>query len=482
MRNRNLWLGLALSIACCGSFTACAQAEQERSRYEIVAEYMRDGALTGTVKLDFFNCTENAIEVLKFNLYANAYRENALYSPISTALQDEAYYAGKSYGETVITSVLGVKSWEVGGADENILYAYLETPVYPDERRVVDIGFSTRLAKVDHRAGITKNAVNLGGCFPTLCGVQNGAFYESVAYAEGNPYFSDCADYTVSLTVPKDYAVASSGTETDEKTLESKKRHTVSATNARDFAIVLSENFGVKTEKAGKTEIAYYYFDEKNADCAVKLAKEAVEYYSSVFGEYPFETLSLAQTGLVEPSAEYPALCMLKSSLDGEELSRVIAQAVAHQWWYAAVGCNPFENAWQDEALAEYSAALFFEKHGDYGLNKQTLVKGALGRYKSYLDTYQKTLGWADTRMTRSLGEYLNAYEYESVAVDKGVVMLDTLSKSVGEKKFLAALRKYYNDNKYETATPAHLSGAFERIGLDVNGFFEGYLSGKGTF
>jgi hypothetical protein len=60
--------------------------------------------------------------------------------------------------------------------------------------------------------------------------------------------------------------------------------------------------------------------------------------------------------------------------------------------------------------------------------------------------------------------------------------MFSELEKAVGNKRLLAALRKYYAENLYGSATPAHLVGAFERNGLGVAGFLEGYWAGKGTF
>ena len=41
------------------------------------------------------------------------------------------------------------------------------------------------------------------------------------------------------------------------------------------------------------------------------------------------------------------------------------------------------------------------------------------------------------------------------------------------------ALKKYYVENKYGVASAGDLIGAFERVGVDATGFFEGFLNGK---
>ena len=81
------WLCAVLALICfggCFAFSSCQKTTKVASRYEITAEYMPENeTLTGTVKINFENCTDNELSVLKFQLYPNAYREDALFSPVS---------------------------------------------------------------------------------------------------------------------------------------------------------------------------------------------------------------------------------------------------------------------------------------------------------------------------------------------------------------------------------------------------------------
>ena len=149
-------------LFCAFAFVGCKKEKKVATVYEITAEYSpENGTLAGASKVTFQNCTDNALSVLKFQLYPNAYREDALYKPVSKTCAPSAYYAGESYGEMVVSSVNGAKSWEVMGEDENILYAYLERELYPDDKVVLDVAFLIKLAKVNHRTGITRKTVNL---------------------------------------------------------------------------------------------------------------------------------------------------------------------------------------------------------------------------------------------------------------------------------------------------------------------------------
>ena len=475
---------IVFSIALLLGFgTACNGCEKEKSissRYEICVEYVpENGTLTGTEKLTFENTTESELSVLKFQLYPNAYRKEALYKPVAMGVQGEAYYAGESYGEMVISSVNGAKNWEIAGEDENILYAYLERSLFPGDKVVLDIGFTVRFAKVNHRTGITEKTVNLGNFFPILCGFKNGGFYEVAYYNEGDPFYSECADYKVTIRTPKEYAVASSGGLVLERTLESKTERVFALNSARDFAIVLSKEFSLlQTDVNGKT-LTYYYYDDAFAQKNLDTAKEAFAYFEKTFGEYPYETYALVQTGFCLGGMEYPALVMISDNLQEADMARVIVHETAHQWWQCVVGSDQIENAWQDEGLAEYSTLLFFEEYEKYGVKRESVVGEALKEYRSYYDVYGSVLGRTDTAMKRHLKEFVNDYEYKCLAYDKAVVMFDTLRKSVGDKKFLSSLRRYYKENAFALVDEGALMGAFEKTGLDVKGFFDSFLYGK---
>ena len=472
------FVSLILLIACtlgiCYGFSGCKKEENVGSRYEITAEYLPEsGTLAGTTKLTFENLGDNEISVLKFQLYPNAYRKDALYKPVSKAYENSAYYAGESYGEMVISSVNGAKGWEVLGEDENILYVYLERSLFPDDKVVLDIGFLLKLARVNHRTGITEHTVNLGNFFPILCGEKNGGFVECAYYSCGDPFYQPCAYFKVTFKAPKDYIVASTGALLSERTLESKKEHIFTADNVRDFALVISDKFEtVQT-------ITYYYYEDTKAKEVLATATEAFSYFEDTFGAYPYPTYSVVQTGFCLAGMEYPALTMLSDDLLSAELTHAIVHETAHQWWYAVVGNDQVEEAWQDEGLAEYSALLFFENYEKYEFTRETLVNKALKEYRSYYDVYGSVLGRTDTKMSRHLKDYLSDYEYKCLAYDKPLVMFDTLRKSIGDESFLNALKRYYKDNQFAIATPAHLIASFEKTGVDAHGFFDSFLSGK---
>ena len=69
---------LVCAICFCVTVSACTKDENKITSYEIFCIYDEDaGKLTGTVTVDYYNCTDTEISDLKFNLYGNAFRKDA---------------------------------------------------------------------------------------------------------------------------------------------------------------------------------------------------------------------------------------------------------------------------------------------------------------------------------------------------------------------------------------------------------------------
>ena len=474
---------LCVLLSVCALLTSCvflASCEQESEpfiRYELVCEYRpEDRSLTGTAKVCFENPYAPPLEELVFFLYPNSYRSGALFPAVAEQVRDEVYYLGESYGEIAVSSVHGAVSWEVKGEDENLLIASLETPLLQGDSVVLDIGFTTRLANAKHRLGVAEKTVNLGGFYPLLCPLTEEGFRERIVTSVGSAFVGDCAEYLFKLTLPKEYKASLSGEVLEESSLESKKKYTATLANAREVGAVLSKDFRtVEGVRAGK-RVEYCYLTDEAPQKTLSSAMDALGYYSSLFGEYAYGRYAFAETELASLGVEYTTFSMLCEGLKKEEKTRAVAKEVAKQWWYSAVGSDRFLGAWQDEGLAEYSAVCYL---GAHGAERTRLVAESFSEYQRYAKTYLLALGWVDRRMARPLTEFLSEYEYRCVSLHKAVIMFEELRNALGEKKFLSGLRKYYAENKYKVATVENLVGAYERIGVTVGGFFDGFLQGK---
>lgn len=474
---------ITLIIAIC--FTAAvaptvACAEETRlSHYDLYVSYDAEAqTLTGTVDFDFCNDTDNELSDLKFNLYGNAFRENATYKPVSKTYENRAYYAGKSYGGMEITNVENCAGWSVAGEDENVLIVNLTQPVYPEERVQVKISYVLTLAKVNHRTGVTPDAVNLGNFYPVLCAYTAEGFTECPYYYCGDPFVSECADYTVTIDLPEEYIAASSGSPVSESKSDGRKKCEYKLQNARDFAFVLSDKFEVITENADGVAVSYYYVKDSNAQVNLSVAAESLKYFSKTFGAYAYPTLSVVQTGFCYGGMEYPALTMISDALDSDNSVYTITHENAHQWWYAMVGNDQLNDGWMDEGLAEYSTLSFFENNPTYGFTRRGIVDSATKYYRAFFTVFEQLNGTTDTRMHRNLSEYSSELEYNNVVYNKGLILFDMLRSAVGEEKFFGGLKTYFAENNGKIATPEALYSCFVKTS-DVEGLFDSFIEGK---
>ncbi|MBD5584467.1 MAG: M1 family metallopeptidase [Clostridia bacterium] len=471
---------IVCALSLCVSLSACDGKDRKCDRYEMFCIYDEEtSTLSGTVDFTFYNHTENELSDLKFNLYGNAFREDAAYKPVSDAYKNRAYYAGESYGAMSIENVENCAGWNVAGEDENILVVNLLTPIYPEDTAVLKITYTLNLAKINHRTGVSENCINLGNFYPVLCAYSTEGFIEANYYTCGDPFISECADYSVTVDVPENYVIASSGKLTGESFANGRKKSSYVLEDARDFAMVLSDKFEVLSQTVDGVEVSYYYTSDANAQNSLNVATESLKYFSDTFGKYVYPTLSVVQTGFCYGGMEYPALTMIAEGLDRDNTAYTIVHENAHQWWYAMVGSDQLNDPWQDEGLTEYSTLLFFENHPNYGFTRKGIINSATSYYRAFFTVFSQLNDEADTRMHRHLSEYTSELEYNNVTYNKGLILFETLRNSVGDEKFFSGLKKYYEDNLLKIATADDLCACFIKGGTDVEGLFNSFLQGK---
>lgn len=476
----SILLIICMSTAVC-SLSACGKKGDDRlSSYDIFVIYDEQAqTLSGTVDFSFYNSYENEFNDLKFNLYGNAFREGASFAPVSDTYESRAYYAGKSYGGMQITNVENCGGWNISGEDENILTVNLLQPVYPEQRVNIKISYTLTLAKVNHRTGVTPNTVNLGNFYPILCAYTPEGFIECPYYSCGDPFISDCANYTVTIDMPEAYTAAASGVQQSENITDGRKKSQYVLSFARDFALVLSDKFEVLTEDVGGVTVSYYYINDKNAEESLKAATDSLSYFNLTFGGYAYPSLSVVETGFCYGGMEYPALTMIASGQTKESNIYTIVHENAHQWWYAMVGSNQLTCAWQDEGLAEYSTLMFFENNPEYGYTRSGIVLSATRAYRAFFSVYSQLKGESDTTMSRNLGAFSNEFEYTNIVYNKALVMFDMLRSAMGNDKFYTCLKNYFNSYCGKIATSDALIAAFKRSGRDVEGIFTAFIDGK---
>jgi len=433
--------------------------------------------------VEYKNNSNTALNNIYFHLYPQFFKEGYTEYIVPSTKMNNAYPNGVSYAKFDISRV------QVGGADVAIKYigeadaildVGLNKNLLPNSSIKIDIDFTFSLPNCYHRFGYGNNTINIANFYPVACVLEDGQFNISPYNANGDPFYSDVANYEVSLTTDANYVVASTGQKQEENINGNKKSYKYKAEVVRDFAVVLSNKFKVITENINEVEVNYYYFDDAQAERSLKTGVNCLNTFGNLFGAYPYKTFNIVQTDFIQGGMEYPNLVMISSAIDnGEDYCNVIVHETAHQWWYGVVGNDEFKYPWLDEALTDYCTVLFYDYNEGYKLTHKGMIEIDRANYRLFKTVYEDVLGTIDTSM-RPVNEYDTEPEYTYCTYVKGVLMYESLYTLIGQKNFIKGLKTYYQNNAFKNVTPTNLITAFEEASkMDLKQFFDSWISGK---
>lgn len=438
--------------------------------------------LEGKQIVGFVNYTDNILEYVCLHLYPNAFRQGAKATVVSLANYEKAYPNGKDYGNIEIETVEAngeYLQYSIEGTDQNILKVDFGKELYPDETFEFEIGFTVKLANINHRLGYGRNTINLCNYYPILCVYENGEFITDLYNANGDPFYSKIANYDVTITYNKEYTLASTGKQ--KNILDGDNKITkISANNVRDFAMVLSNKFQTIIEDYDGIEISYYYYDDASPKSTIKVIKEVLE-MNKTYGRYPYNNLSVAEANFVHGGMEYPNIVLISDDLiDYETYINVVVHELCHQWWYGVVGNNQYAFGFLDEGLTDYNTAKFYDKYPQYGMNSVKIFNNASNGYATFEKVYKDVRQNFSTSMLRKVNEFETENEYVYLTYVKGMLMFATLEDMLGETKVNKCLKNYYQKNKFSEATPEDLVDAFVKTsGKNLYSFFDSWFNGE---
>jgi len=436
-------------------------------------------------KLEYKNRTDSAIDTLVFHLYPRAFREEATIKPYSSLAEARCFPNGVDYGDMFVNEVKvnGNKhEFNLVGEDFDKMEIILDNKLYMDDKVCVEIYFDLDIPNCTHRFGYYNGNINLANFYPILSVIDSGEYDMTPYYSNGDPFYSDCANYIVNVTSDNNYSVYTSGSLIKESGNQSKTKRSYIGQAMRDFAIVMGNNMQAKTIETKNYTINYVgYLGDEDIDRNLKLAYDAVSYFSKIFISYPYKVLNIIKTPFLHGGMEYPGLVMISDTInETEEMKKVIVHEVSHEWWYGIVGTNESSYAWIDEGLAEYSSALFFDANKNYNINYNDMINDAITSYTLYVDVVSSINKTLNTRMDLKINEYVNEYEYTYMIYIKGLLLFDDLSTLVGKSNLIKALKKIANKYAFKNIDTDIFTESIKKFTQkDTENFFNSYLEGN---
>ncbi len=293
-------------------------------------------------------------------------------------------------------------------------------------------------------------------------------------------HISDKATMEMAVTAPAHYQVVSNGRRVEETDLAEGMRRTVwheSVPIAPWLYALGVARFAVQSvgDYDGVPIETWVFAKDRDAgfhDFAVP-TRDALAFYSEWVGPYAYEKLANVQSNSVSGGMEAAsAIFYSAGSVVGDRNTRwrnVIIHEIAHQWFGNAVTERDWDDVWLSEGFATYFTLLFIE----HAYGRDEFVDGLRRSRQTVLDFYLKTPGY------RLVHENLDDMSQVTTGMtyQKGAWVLHMLRQRMGDDRFRAGVRAYYQRFMNANATTADFRAAMEQAsGQDLAAFFDQWL------
>lgn len=435
--------------------------------------------LTVSQTLTLSNRTGEAQDAAVLRTWPNAFQTPDT-SPAAAEdkIYESCYLDGFSIGALVMSRARVARD---GQEAQTVAYRYtdeaktvLSVPVpggwQAGEWITVTLAYTVQIPHMAYRFGVWDGIWALGNAFAIPAVWEEGTWRTDEYYPVGDPFLSDCMNWTVNLSVPEGFLCAATGY-ARARTEEGRALYEFSAPAVRDFALVVSDRFCIAQEVRDDVLVSAFATSQARARELLEDGRQALACFSARYGAYPYQSYTLCEINFPMGGMEYPGLAMIAADrLDagGETLETVVAHETAHQWWYAVVGSDPVNQAWQDEALCEFSVLEYGEER--YGAawrqeREQREIESAL----------RVTVPHGVTPGA-PLERFSTMSEYSLVVYDRGAAMLCALDRMLGGE-LDAFLRAYYERFAFKRATREDFEALLEQVtGEDLAPLIRDYL------
>jgi len=289
---------------------------------------------------------------------------------------------------------------------------------------------------------------------------------------------------TMNITVPAHMVVIGSGRETAGGTSASKKT-SASSLPTKTFTFVWDKPSFPGTIVAGtfqefKSDEAgvdlHVFFKPVHQNLGAMYAETAIKeftYYVTLYGAAPSTSLKVVEIpDDTVPSAWAPEMAAVASRAVTEKVNyRLLANTIAHQWWGVSVSPATIDDWWMCDGFARYSEARYVENAaGSNGLEEvvKDMSVGAL----AYDSVPLATIGKLD----------MFSPEFQSLATDKGAMILHMLRWVEGDQKYDQTMRTFAAKYAGKSASLDDFTAIAEQTyGDKLTWFFTQWLDSTGA-
>jgi hypothetical protein len=403
-------------------------------------------AYTATQQVRYTNTETTPLDAIYFRLFPNT----------------------SSYGGKMTVTALKVHGVEVqptGELGRSALRIPLEPPLPIGAAVDFELAYVTTVPTKSVAAGYNQfgyfdGVLTLPNFYPQIPVYDDEGWNVELAPGLGDAVFSDSALYQVNILAPKDQVVVTSGTCEPQAAPQGQQHQRCVSGPMRDFMIALSADFQSASQTVDGITVNSYYLkqDAEAGRRGLTVTVQAVKSYEKRIGLYPFNELDLIETPTTAGGIEYPGLIVVGQNLYEDNATfqeSATAHEAAHQWWYSLVGNDQVDEPWLDEALTQFTTALYYQDaYGQAGYDGY-VEQGLQQRYDRVKGTDE------DKRSDLPVAAY-SEHEYGAIVYGKAALFFEAVRQKIGDAKSDRWMQTYFNAHRYGVAYEADLLQAIE--------------------
>ena len=460
-----LWVLLLLQ-----GMTSAAQNAywQQRVDYRIDVTLLdKEKALDGFEKIIYTNNSPDTLSYIWFHIWPNAYKnDRTAFSEQMLENGDTRFYFSEPEQRGYINRLAFKVDGQTAVTEDHpqhidIVKVVLPKPLPPGEQAEITTPFHVKLPYNFSRGGFDGESFQVTQWYPKPA-VYDQSGWHAMPYLDQGEFYSEFGSFDVRITVPKTYVVAATGllqndnNRTDANTSSGNDAASVNTKtlvfrqdSVHDFAWFTNKDFIVDRDTcllpSGRiiNVAAYYTAAEKETwQHALRYSKDALRYYSTEVGEYPYATATVVQgPQSFGGGMEYPTITVIAPTADARALDLTIAHELGHNWFYGILASNERKHPWMDEGL---------NSHYDYRYDR--LKYGVADETAEVL--FQTKARNKTDQAIENPSEVFSNLNYQLVVYDKTAKWMNLVEKQLGETAFRQMMQRYFDEWKFKHPQP----------------------------
>jgi hypothetical protein len=503
---------------------------QDKPYFQQQVDYKIDVSLNdvkhvanGNVSMVYTNNSPDQLKEIIIHLWANSHKRSG------TDLAEQKLSKGSTDLYFAEDSELGGYSkldfkvndssvkWKLETKDPDIAILTLNEPLFPGRSITISTPFLLKIPKTFSRLGHVGQSYQMTQWFPKPAVYDNKGWHP-ISYLDQGEFYSEFGKFEVSITLPENYVLASTGTMNNDNEkifLENKIKESAvrlkelaetpkgkkiempfpesskvmktiifQAENVHDFAWFADKRYLVTKDSqilaSGKKIDTWAFFlpsKSKYWKNGAKYVSRAVEYYSRRVGEYPYPHATAVEGALVAGGGmEYPMITIIGDVNSPKSLDEVITHEVGHNWFYGILATNERDHPWMDEGMNSfydhsYTKEYYGVKGMDLGLPFGTKVDKDFSEDELLYNLMVRN-GWETPTCGHSCS--FSGIGYGGLVYGKTAKLMKWLEAYLGTATFDKVMQTYYTKWKFRHPYPEDFRNLMEsETGMNLSWWFD---------